>query len=334
MGSPESADANILQVLRITEQRENLKNDIGKSIDDIRGSYIHEVADHSIDLCRLLEHALSDCSQSIAFLRTHDPDESGKRSILLFRVLIHSVLHGFACCMEAMDQVCRTILGRTQKKDSLVLHLVRFLKNTLDQLLHLIDKQAMRMAESDDQRLPKRRRLSGSGEEEFAVNRYLTTLLVSVLRRDWSHQGGQAEVLEGVTCEVIRYTGLLLKEVPVDETEPWDMQKELESRYLLQILTASVGAGRVLASSERNPQMLQNLRKKMQGHLMNVMIGGSREALRFPSPPEEEEVVLYPEIAKHRKYGPEWLAEMVNAVVGFETIEGYDATDEMLGIID
>jgi len=302
----------------------------------------------------LLEKSLSDCFLPLKFFKLDDHE---KRMLNLLQKVVNQIGLSFLACFVAFNELCRTIPGRA-KKSELVFQLVMFFNKTLDFLKKLCSLQEEHeIIQRDRRQRDKRPRI---GEEEYAVNKYLTKMLASIAYSlEWKvGQPGHCELLEGILFSTIEHIGRLVSEVVFGEhvassDNPGNITKSAhvapkapgrsEARYIVQVLHAALGGtdrkylvSQILAdkqtilrasetpSSEglsENLLLLSKVKRLLQSTLMKSTIGGEElETLKLPAPPEERTEVRNVARIQAEKYGSDWLIETVWALIGWDLI--------------
>lgn len=186
-------------------------------------------------------------------------------------------------------------------------------------------------------------------ESEYAVNKYITSMLISISQMEWKDdQLVHKEILEGVLFIILNRTGKLLSNAVFQEhvassDRPGNIKQsgeafspeaaKLETRYLIPILHAALGVDcarkelvvRVLAENGTHTglqggDILLKARKLIQSSLVKSAVGGEDlQGLKMPSLPADEEGRYVPEIGTEVElYGPEWLLESVWALIGWD----------------
>jgi hypothetical protein len=175
---------------------------------------------------------------------------------------------------------------------------------------------------------------------------------------------GHGEVLEGILFSILEHTGRLLSSAVFSEHVAKSMNPgnitqgkapsnpsmaKLESRYIVQILHAALGGSekkelvaKVLASDRKDLDPLKRMsslapsssftrdlvsKSKMliQSTLLKGAVGGDNLAsLELPAPPGEESNFSVEAADKVERYGPEWLVEIVWALIGWDMVVGDD----------
>jgi hypothetical protein len=228
-----------------------------------------------------------------------------------------------------------------------------FFNKSLDHLRSLCTIQAEN--EFADSRRSRHKRVRT--EDEYAVNKYMTGMLVSIVQMEWkATQIGHSEILEGMLFSILDNTGRLLshevfKEHVATSNLIGNITKglpsllpaaaKLEARYIVPVLHTALGrtsarkelVARVLAKNAANinPErrshsasgetgdLLVKARKLIQSSLVKSAIGGEGlVGLKQPVPPEEDGYIALEIDTGVERYGPEWLLESVWAVVGWE----------------
>jgi hypothetical protein len=272
---------------------------------------------------------------------------------MLLQQLMYRVELCYRSCFSALNNLCRTILGR-QKRFDIVYRLVMFFNKAMGHLQTLCSKQAKHEL---DERLQMQNKIVGVVDDEYAVNKYLTQTLVSITQVEWMvGQPGHSDILEGILFSVLEHTGRLLsnavfKEHVATSNRVGNITKggspilpeaaKLEARYLVPVLHAAMGRSparkeliaKVLAdsrtasaeqarprvSSLSNHDLFQKAREMVQNSLLKSAVGGEElEGLRLPTRPEDH-VEYAPGVdICVEKYGTEWFLESVWALVGWE----------------
>jgi hypothetical protein len=253
----------------------------------------------------------------------------------------------FRSCVEALNTLCRTILGR-QKRFEIVYRLVNFFSRSLDHLHTICNIQA-----ENELATRKLRHKRQKTESEYAINKYMTGMLTNVSQVDWKvGQAAHSEVLEGILFSILNHTGRLLSNAVFKEhvstsdrvgnitkggTEILPGAAKLETRCIVPILHAALGKSttrkeliaRVLAERAtdgsvkmQTPSHRRNLilkaRKMIQSSLVKSAVGGEAlQSLRTPNRPEEGQYTS-DFVVPVDMYGSEWLLESVWALIGWE----------------
>jgi hypothetical protein len=266
----------------------------------------------------------------------------------------------FLSCFRALDELCRTILGRN-KKATLVYQMVMFFNKALN-LLHTISTLQVESEAVDDNRRPRHKRPRVE-EGEYAVNKYLAkTLAATVYALEWKvHQPGHSDLLEGILFSVLEHTGRLVSEAifaehvaisknPGNITEANEVPvrngaAKFESRYVVQVLHAALGGSnkkelvaQVLATGKTNVdvqtrfggstglstlkgELLTKAKALIQSTLLKSVVGGAEpETLKLPPAPTEDEAMLAGESPGSDIYGSDWLVETVWALIGWDLV--------------
>lgn len=222
-----------------------------------------------------------------------------------------------------------------------------FFKKSLDFLQTIC---ALQFADEKNQSpRSKRARLDGG---EYAVNKYLAQALASIAKEmKWKiNQPGHGDILEGMLFLVIQHTGRLISDsvfgehvaasdnpanITNNRTPPSRGILRPESRYMVQVLYAVLGGSdrdrkelviRVVSagciampSASSTPgEMLNKAKKKLQGTLLQSMLGEiDSESFRPPKEPTTVSEVEDMRVDGER-YGKEWLLETVWGLIGWD----------------
>jgi len=326
----------------MARQRGNLEH-IAK--DSNIPDHLEDLSRATIQVLAVLDNTLSDCSIPLWSLRC---DADQKVAFLLQQVMSQIAL-SFLSCFNALDELCRTILGRKKMLD-IVYRLVTFFSKALDHLRTICSIQA-------ENEVAERRRLRSKRskvDDEYAVNKYLTRTLVSITQIDWKiEHPGHSDILEGILFSIMEQTGRLVSgaifkehvassdfigNITKNETLLLPEAAKLETRYIIPILRGGMGTtsarrdliARILAGSSLNAtlqtgskrqanDLLAKARKKIQSSLVKSAVGGHElEGLR-PAKPPEQDIDYSPLTMPHvERYGSEWLLEAVWALVGWD----------------
>jgi hypothetical protein len=304
----------------------------------------------SVQVLSLLDNAVSDCFIPLCNLRCSDDAQI----LVLLQQLMHQVFLGFRSCFDSLHDLCRTILGR-KKRFEIVHRLVMFFNKSLEHLRTVCTIQAE--TEFADSRRLRHKRVRT--EDEYAVNKQMTGMLVSIAHMDWkATQIGHSEILEGILFSILDNTGRLLsnavfKEHVAISDRIGNITKglpsllpaaaKLEARYIMPVLHAALGRtsarkeliARVLtentakfdnqrrsqSSSGEKRDLLVKARKMIQSSLLKSAVGGEGlVGLKLPAPPEEDGYIALEVDTGVERYGPEWLVESIWAAIGWELI--------------
>ena len=333
-----------MAVLRIARCRSTLD----KSAEEANApNHLEDLLKSSVQVIALLDIVVSDCCIPLYNVRCSD----NAQILALFQQLMHQIVLGFRSSFDSLSELCRTILGR-KKRFEIVHRLVMFTHKALNHLRTLCTIQAENEFADSRQTRHKRVRM----DDEYAVNKYMATMLVSVVQMDWQATHiGHSEILEGMLFSILDNTGRLLsnavfKEHVAVSDRVGNITKgfpallpaaaKLEAQYILPILHAALGrtsarkdlVARVLAEnapsltpqksaipSDEIQDFLGKAKKRIQSSLLKSAVGGhGLVALRLPPPPEDDACIALDIDSGVEKYGPEWLLESIWAVVGWQ----------------
>ncbi|KAH6724218.1 hypothetical protein BKA61DRAFT_664919 [Leptodontidium sp. MPI-SDFR-AT-0119] len=291
----------------------------------------------------LLETSISVCCLPLKVLKT---DSNDSKILLLLQQVLYQVACTFHACFNAMNQLFLTISGRLNQAE-IVSRMVMFFKKSLDFLQTIC---ALQFADEKNQSpRSKRARLDGG---EYAVNKYLAQALASIAKEmKWKiNQPGHGDILEGMLFLVIQHTGRLISDsvfgehvaasdnpanITNNRTPPSRGILRPESRYMVQVLYAALGGSdrdrkelviRVVSagciampSASSTPgEMLNKAKKKLQGTLLQSMLGEiDSESFRPPKEPTTVSEVEDMRVDGER-YGKEWLLETVWGLIGWD----------------
>lgn len=267
---------------------------------------------------------------------------------------MHQIVHGFQSCFNALNDVCRTIIGRSKRLD-IVYRLAMFFNTALDHLHKVCTLQAEN--EGDSKRKTRKRR--SKTDAEYAVNKYLGQALISITRLEWTAGSpGHSDILESILFSILAHTGRLVSNavfnehvavsdnvgnITLDDTDTPRPGAHLEARYFIPILREAIGTtndrrdliSRVLCHGGRDSKnqrqatrphmqeaaaksLLIKARKLLQETLVKFAVGGEElHSLAMPENPGHLDDEVEP-IYDAEKYGREWLLESVWAIVGWE----------------
>lgn len=258
---------------------------------------------------------------------------------------MQQIAAGFKSCINGLNALCLTILGRS-KRINIVYGLATFFKKALDNLHEVCTRQA----EDEDQ--------TTTGGE-YAVNKYLCGALVSIAQTDWTvGNPGHSDILEGILFSILDHTGRLVSNAVFNEHVAISERAgnisigglktptkcaSLEARYFIPILIVALGESssrrdlisRILCDSSSYPnnqsqcaisslrtnpehELLTKARKRLQETLIKCAVGGEEfDSLKLPTQPESLGD-MFESGLDVEKYSPEWLLESVWATVGWE----------------
>ncbi|KAE8444895.1 hypothetical protein EG329_014143 [Mollisiaceae sp. DMI_Dod_QoI] len=336
--------------VRIGRQRTSLETN---SIDPSNLDKINAHSEQTLQLLVLLETALPDCCVPLKLLR--DINENSKISFALQRVM-NQITLAFLTCLTSVDNLCQTIPGRT-KKAEIVYRIVMIFKHGLGLLQTINHDQATHetMCQGQGPRTKRQR----TEQPEFLVNMHLTNALATIAHNaQWKiTQPAHSEILEGLLFSILEHTGRLVSEAvfgePVADSDhagniTEDGEKVVqdfvkpEARYIVQVLHAMTSdrqrsnlisemltVGKMSRNAppgvmESNPpdlsgDLLSKAKKILQSTLVKGAVGGAElESLRLPIPPKEMTDVGTG--SGIRKYGKDWLIEMVWGLIGWDMI--------------
>ena len=187
------------------------------------------------------------------------------------------VVFSFLASFGALNELSRTILGR-EEKGKVIYHMTMFFDKSL-YLLHTLSSLQVEHEEMVDNHYlrRKRARVDQVADTEYAANRYLGSVLSSIIYNiGWKvNQTTHSELLEGILFVVLQHTGRLVSMNVFDEyvaasknpeniTGSHDIPapnvlSKHEMRYVVQVLYNALG-GRdkkdlfltVLAAGKKN----------------------------------------------------------------------------------
>jgi hypothetical protein len=304
--------------------------------------YLVDTIDHANKLLTLLEASLVDCCTP---LRLVSSTNVNSRILKVFEHFMHQLSLGYQLCFDSLNEICKTMLGRTKKND-IIYRMSGFVQKAIA-FLHDISLAQ----EYKESKAPRRQSSNGHDGIEYIVNKNLANAIASMLAGlEWEvGKPGHSELLEGILYTILQHTGKLVsvavfnEHVASSEKEGKVTEKtqraevctaKFESRYIIQILYTAIGgatrtelisqvlaAGRPNMSKDGKGDLVSKARKLLQSTLINNSTSGvSMETLRLPPPPSEDTAV--PDAVHHsvEKYSPEWLVEMAWALVGWDMV--------------
>ncbi|TVY42985.1 hypothetical protein LOCC1_G003917 [Lachnellula occidentalis] len=340
-------------MFRIMQRRTKLEKLIEGFKDLERLEHLDEATRCSLQIIMLLENALADCSPLLSLRKGNQDPQTCE---FLQKLMHHQFFLGFQSCFVALDQICRTIPGRT-KKGVLVSKMVMFFDKALDSLQTFGNIQAEMQEAQHSRRLRNKRAKTEEGE--YAVNVYLGRALSAIVSRlEWQvGKPHHSEILEGILSSILKHTGRLLSEAIFSEhvassTNPSHITQETapfkpptaspESRYIIQILRAALGSvekkelvAKVLASDRKNLDHLRrinslapssSLRRDLvsnkmmliQSTLTKFAVGGDDLAsLEMPTMIDDGNLSVEA-VDKVELHSPEWLIGEVWALIGWD----------------
>ena len=268
------------------------------------------------------------------------------------------IVFSYLSCFEVLNVLCRTIPGR-QKKSSIIYKMVMFFSAALTCLQVISNFQSEHETSRNSQSFHHER---GIEDGEFAFNKYLAQALACITHNlDWKiRQPGHSELLEGTLFSILEHTGRLLSvsvfqehvakaetagNITGGKSAPFTRAMKLESRYIVQILHATIGiatrkelVAQVLMANSPHKARADNCLQipagsasiatdlvskaniLIQSTLVKSTIGGvGLESLKLPSPPEEAFHCAI-ETGDMELYGSDWLIGSVWALVGWDTV--------------
>ncbi|KAK0125449.1 hypothetical protein ONS95_000537 [Cadophora gregata] len=334
------------QILRLIRQRTELQKAAQhfSTLDQI-----NILTTNVVNTIGLLENCFFDCCLPLKKLKTNSEDS---RSLLLLQQLMHQTALSFLSCFRAMNQLFLTIPGRTKQRE-VVSRMVMFFSKAVDFL------QTVSTLQSEDEQIQQSRNMRNKRPKlepaEYAVNKYLAHVLVSIAERlEWkSDQTGHSDILEGMLLVVIQHTGRVISDCVFGEhvaasDRPGNISNSPdapvngfvrpESRYMTRILHATLGGldrrelvidvlarsasvGKSsLSGSATTGDILRKAKKLLQSTLLKSTIGGLElESLRVPRLPTE--ISLVDDATTNvLKYGKEWLLETVWGLIGWDMV--------------
>ncbi|POS82775.1 hypothetical protein EPUL_005742 [Erysiphe pulchra] len=331
--------------LRIRRQR----NLLGKAI--LNTSTLVQVENLAKLTCQVLEVikiTIWNSCQPFRLLKT-----SQSHVIEIFQNLMDQIAMAFLACFDALNELCKNILGRGYRHET-TYRMVIFFQKSLE-LMHSSghlqvdhEKNHFRDAHSKD---------STAIEEDYIVNKSVARCLTSILQNlNWDTKNpSHSDFCEGIIFLILDYTGRLISEAVFSEhvagsNNPGNITNNVaevnqsvirfESKYIVQILQAvldSESKKRVVVdilSSNINkhdrctlvdPSMsckglFSRVTFLLQSTLVRSALGGENmESLRLPTPPAEG-VKLNSVEGKEEKYSSEWLLEKVWDIIGWDLI--------------
>ncbi|EPE33711.1 hypothetical protein GLAREA_06724 [Glarea lozoyensis ATCC 20868] len=327
-------------VFRINRQRGNLEKItalVGNDLD-----YLVDTIDHANKLLALLETHLLDCCTPLRLVSSANVNP---RILRVFEHFMHQLSLGYQLCFDSLNEICRTMLGRTKKND-IIYRMTRYIQKAIA-FLHDISLAQ----EYKESKAPRRQGSNGHDGIEYIVNKHLAISITSMLAGlEWeAGKPGHSELLEGILYTILQHTGKLVSVAVFNEhvassknegkvtenTQSGEVcTAKFESRYIIQILYTAIGgatktelisqvlaAGRSNMSKDGKGDLISKARKLLQSTLINNSTGGvSLETLRLPPPPSEDTAI--PDDVHHsvERYSSEWLVEMAWALVGWDMV--------------
>jgi hypothetical protein len=310
---------------------------VGQDLD-----YLTDTINHANTLLSLLEASLDDCCTPLRLVNT---DKIDPQMLKVLQHFMHQLSLAFQSCFDTLNEICKTMLGRTKKND-IIYKMVGYIQQTIA-FLHDVSLAQEYKESKATQR--KESRILDKGE--YLVNKHLANSIASMLASmEWEPgRPGHSELLEGILYTILTHTGKLVSisvfsehvvlsgnegKVTENRQPPPVDTARFESRYIIQILYTALGgatrtdliskvlaAGRSNVSKGGGGDLASKARLLLQSTLINKTTGGADyETLRLPPPPSEDAVV--PDLVNHSvtKYSPEWLVEMAWALVGWDMV--------------
>jgi hypothetical protein len=331
-------------VLQIGQQRGQLERSRKQSS---APEHLDNLVKSSNQLLRLLEVALGDCVIPLWSLKCSD----NVQMVRLLQQLMHQIVLCFRSCINGLNELCLTILGRS-KRFEIVYRLALFFKMALHHLRTTCTVQA----ENDIEDRRRTRSKRAKTDDEYAVNKYLCQALTSITQIEWQvGEPGHKDILEGILFCILEYTGRLVSHAVFNEhvamsnkvgnitIEGPIMLREasrLEARYIMPVLRSALGDSDIrkelvaqilsdhpkeqghptrLPTSAESGHILTKTRKRLQETLVKSAMGGEGlDSLNMPSPPDEDLNIAVESGSYVEKYGPEWVLESVWTVLGWE----------------
>lgn len=315
---------------------------------------IDELANFASEVLSILDSTISDCFLAVRLLKTTD---GNKRMLDILRQISDQIILSFLSSFSALNELCRTILGRN-KRGKLIYQMTMFFNKSLD-LLHTLSSLQVEHEEMTDNRCLRRKRVRAE-ETEYAANKYIArTLAAIVYNLEWNpNQPVHSELLEGILYVVLEHTGRLLSEAVFDEhvaasknpanitdskgIPVADGLSKYEMRYVIQILQNTLG-GRdkkdlflyVLAAGKKDlgdqerlsgsgtisvppSNLLAKAKVLLQSTLLKTALGCNElETLKLPSVPADALEFSVNE-STGKEYGSDWFLEAVWALIGWD----------------
>ncbi|RKF54859.1 hypothetical protein OnM2_094036 [Erysiphe neolycopersici] len=273
--------------------------------------------------------------------------------IQIFQNLMDQIALAFLVCFDALNELCKNILGRGYKYET-TYRMVMFFQKSLE-LMHSSvylqtehEKYHFQDVCSKD---------STTIEEDYIVIKSVARCLTSILQNlNWdAKNSSHSDFCEGIIFLILDYTGRLISEAVFSEhvagsDNPGNITNtaaqvnqsviRLESKYIVQILQAALDSEskkRVVAnilSSNINrddrctladlsmsyEDLFSRATFLLQSTLVKSAVGGeTMESLRLPTPPTER-VELDSVEGNEEKYSSEWLLEKVWGIIGWDLI--------------